>query len=535
MKKLFVCVPLLFVIAFSSVAQIPPYHVTIFDSSATKGYYFLVPGRMTNPTAGIHSQLVLDRFGDVVYYKSLGAVTNSPDFKVQPNGMITYYKGLKFYILDSTFTIIDSVSCKNSITTDIHEFHILPNGHFLLLGYENITMDLSAYPWFQPAGSYGSNSALVKCNVIQEQDENKNVVFEWHCKDYFSFADVDSVWLSNPFSVDWTHCNALEVDDDGNILLSTRHFNEITKINRSDSSIMWRMGGVRNQFTFLNDSIPFYGQHDIRRLANGNVSLYDNGYRIGTAPYHYSRALEYRLDESALTAELVWDYVYDSTMYSRATGNVQRLPDGNTLLNYGHISKNNFTFVVVDSLKNKIFQLAFDDTMSSYRSFNFQQLPWTFNRPHISCIDSAGNHYLDAGAGYSSYLWNTGDTTQQIPVTYEDTFTVFVPYGNDGFVSAEKFIVTDILHPCGINGIATLEQNNFPEIFPIPATTAVSFNPRTLQGDVKGISLYDLQGKLVKEFNPDETLLDISGIASGVYFLRITTVKNIFNLKVVKN
>ena len=513
---------------------------TIYDSTQTSGYYFLVPTYLSSPNMGFHSQLVLDRYGDVVYFKSLGTLNNTPDFKVQPNGQITYFKNLQFYILDSTFTIVDSVSCKNGITTDSHDFQILPNGHFLLLGYENAIMDLSAYPWFKPTGAHGSTSANVKCNVIQELDANKNVVFEWHCKDYFNFADVDSVWLSNPFTVDWTHCNAVEPDQDGNILLSSRHFNEIIKINRTDSSIMWRLGGVQNQFTFLNDTTPFYGQHDIRRLANGHITLWDNGFRVLSAPFHGARAMEYELDEVNHTAASVWSYVYDSAMYSKATGNVQRLPNGNTLIDYGNISRDNVTFNVVDSLGNKVFELAFYDTMASYRSFNFQQLPWMFHRPEVSCFDSAGAHYLDAGPGYSSYVWNTGDTNRITAVNTADTFYVFVPYGDGGYISSEKFIVTNAADPCGLNtDVTAINPGDAIMVYPNPAGNKLYV--RCSQPGIKTLSVYNALGETViamQSQNADlkiPAVLEVGSLPPGIYFIRLTTAEKNYNSRFVKN
>ncbi|MEO8086952.1 MAG: aryl-sulfate sulfotransferase [Bacteroidota bacterium] len=523
-------------------SQIPPYHTTIFDSTGTTGYYFLVPTRLTSPNAGFHSQLVLDRYGDVVYYKSLGTLTNSPDFKVQPDGRISYFRNQQFYLFDSTFTIVDSVSCKNGITTDSHDFQVLPNGNFLLLGYETSTMDLSSYAWFKPTGTHGSVSASVKCNVVQELDINKNVVFEWHCKDYFAFADVDSVWLSNPNIVDWTHCNAIELDDDGNILLSSRHFNEIIKINRTDSTIMWRLGGVQNEFTFLNDSTPFYGQHDIRRIQNGNITLLDDGFRVTGVPFHACRAMEYQLDEINKTATVVWDYTYDSTMYSKATGNVERLPNGNTLVNFGMInSVKNTTFVVVDSLKNKKFEVAFIDTMSSYRSFNFQQLPWVFNRPQLSCIDSGGTYYLDAGAGYASYSWNDGSTNRFLPITSADTFSVFVPYGSDGgFISSEKIIVTNLNDPCGLNtDVGAIQMGEGVRVYPNPASEILTIDSK--QATINSISIYNLLGKL--EFDVQlssanathQTEIDVRSLSQGIYFIQIRTNGKIFTKKFVKN
>jgi hypothetical protein len=533
---------LLFCTSGISKAQIPPYHATIFDSSATTGYYFLVPTRITSPNLGFHSQLVLDKYGDVVYYKSLGTLNNTPDFKVQPNGMISYFANMKFYMLDSTFTIIDSVFCQNGITTDSHDFQILPNGHFLLLGYENVTMDLSAYAWFKPTGSHGGSVASVKCNVIQELDTNKNVVFEWHTKDHFSFADADSAWFSNPNVVDWTHSNAVEMDDDGNILLSCRHFDEITKINRSDSSIIWRLGGVQNQFTFLNDTTPFYGQHDIRRIPNGNITLLDNAYRVLAFPYHGVRAQEYQLDEVNKTATLAWSYMYDSSMYSRSTGDVQRLPNGNTLVDFGNINTNNVTFTVVDPLKNKVFELAFNDTMSSYRAFNFQQLPWMFHRPQVTCFDSAGITYLDAGAGYASYAWNNGGISRMIPVTSPDTYYVFVPYGNGGFISSEKMIVTNVQDPCNyIASVFSQDHNQSLEAYPNPAGEKLFVTCDLLQDENAELAMFDMLGNRITFVqepagkSKTQTTLDIRNLPAGVYFLQLKTTQKSVTVKVVRS
>nr|MBK9651864.1 hypothetical protein [Bacteroidota bacterium] len=44
----------------------------------------------------------------------------------------------KYYLLDSTFTPVDSVACKNGIMHDSHEMQLLPNGHFLLLGSKTL-------------------------------------------------------------------------------------------------------------------------------------------------------------------------------------------------------------------------------------------------------------------------------------------------------------------------------------------------------------------------------------------------------------
>ena len=106
---------------------------------------------------------------------------------------------------------------------------------------------------------------------------------------------------------------------------------------------MWRWGGRDNEFTFINDSAKFLTQHDIRRLSNGHVTLFDNG--RGEIPVHPAAAKEYILDENAKTATLVWKHVNDSTSHSGAgLGNVQRYANGNTLVSYGRSDKSPVLF-----------------------------------------------------------------------------------------------------------------------------------------------------------------------------------------------
>lgn len=497
----------------------PPFQVTVFDSADT-GYYFLCPIRVGPNPGGIGStHIILDKTGHVIYFRKFPPDVNSGDFKLHPNGLMSFSVQGRFFFMDSTFTVVDSAFCQNGVFQDGHDVQLFSNGHFLLLGFENIPMNLSAYPWFGNNGSPGSANALVRSGVVQELDSAKNVVFEWHAADHYDFADVDERYLNNPFNVDWTHFNAVEADDDGNILVSVRHFNEITKINRADGSVMWRLGGKKNQFAFFNDPAQFVAQHDGRRIENGNLTLFDNG-RNGQ-PLHPASAKEYRLDEQALTATLEWKYTESPNAFSRALGNAQRLADGNTLINYGLLTNANLVFNVVDPAGNKVFEISFDDSLTSYRSFHYPAIPWQLNRPEITCLKVGSTFFLDAGGGHDSYLWSNGETSQTIQVNDPGTYFVYVPRGK-GFVSSEIFIVEDVFNPC--NPVSTPEPEVQPyQLHPNPASDRVTLRLPGTAATETTIEMTDIMGrKLIPEIisgSENEITFDISHVAPGIYII----------------
>ena len=81
--------------------------------------------------------------------------------------------------------------------------------------------------------------------------------------------------------IDYAHINSIHVDSDTTLVISSRHLDEITKINRISGEIIWRFGGLNNQFLFINDTAthgslltPFCHQHDARILENGNLTFF---------------------------------------------------------------------------------------------------------------------------------------------------------------------------------------------------------------------------------------------------------------------
>jgi len=350
--------------------------------------------------------MILDSIGRPIFYKQMQ--DRAYDFKVQPTGVLTHYvrKDVRaFVVMDSTYAVIDTLRCKK-YGTDEHELRILPNGHILMLAADLKTCDLS------DAVPGGNPNATLRGNHIQEFDSERNLIFEWLCWDYFEPADAEHMDLSWEY-IDFTHCNALDVDVDGNLLLSTRSLSEITKIDRQTGDIIWRFGGKHNQFDFVDDPYGFSYQHSIRATANGNYLLFDNG---NFHRPHFSRAVEYKLDPEEKTAELVWQYRHSPDYYSPYLGNVQRLDNGNTLINYAYYGSPKLLEIRPDG--SKAFELDLSKDAATYRTFRLPwdgcaAVPYLVGESHSNCVALIYNKFGDT----SVHQYNIYADTQPDPKT----------------------------------------------------------------------------------------------------------------------
>jgi hypothetical protein len=335
----------------------------------SSGYLFLSNLKFQFPPVIDPYLMILDNAGDPVFYRKMPQYCF--DFKLQPNGLLTYYDNAtnRFYALDSTYAVVDSFFCGNGYPTDLHELRLLDNGHSLLMSYDWQRVDMSQVV----AG--GDSNAVVIGLIIQELDGLKNVVFQWRSWDHFLITDAIGVNLLDTL-IDYVHGNAIELDTDGNLLISSRHMSEVTKIDRTTGDIIWRLGGKNNEFTFVDDSLGFSYQHAIRRLPDGNITLFDNGnFRLP----ELSRALEYALDETTKTATLAWEFRNTPDIYGHAMGYVQRLPSGNTLVGWGSASTA-VTEVRPDG--SKVMELKFTESgMYSYRAYRFEWEPAVVSVP----------------------------------------------------------------------------------------------------------------------------------------------------------
>ncbi len=361
---------------------LPPPPITIDSlNNPGPGYIFMATWDRNTPQH-IYGNFIfiLDSVGHIV--ESV-RINGAPfDFKIQPNGLLSYALGdfalhipspgeeLQHIVLDSTLAVVDSFKMKNGYVAGFHDFLMLPNGHVMMYSFHTIIYDMST---IVPGGQ--TNCSLV-INIIQEQDRDRNVVFEWRNIDYIPITDSD-LDLTLP-RINYGTLNAFDIDDDGNILASFRNHSEIMKINRATGEVIWRMGSPRGEFTFVGEheeNAPYYfaRQHNILKLPNGNITLFDNG-EFHVPPY--SRGVEYSLDEENKIATLISEIRYpNGNIFTATAGNAQRLSNGGWFIGYGrphpqHVQRNAVEYHPDGSIA---LELSLPNGILAYRVY---KLPW---------------------------------------------------------------------------------------------------------------------------------------------------------------
>lgn len=354
---------------------------TIYNTDAlADGYVFM---DMYTSVSGIgHYIAILANDDTPVWYKEVPD-KGGTDFKLLPNGLLHF--GQMYYaysytggasvmhkILDNDYNEVESIVPKNGYTSELHDFQLLPNGHVLMTGFYLTQVDMSQFV------DGGQTRALVNGTIIQELDWQRNVVFQWRSWDHDSMqtwfdTGQTSASAAKGDYVDAYHVNTLNMDTDGNLIIGTPSW--VRKVDRQTGDILWELGGVGNQFTFVGvtpeEGVAHFGGHACYRLDNGNLLIYDNGLGSTSSSVH-----EYSIDEVNKVATRVWTYMPSPAIVGASMGNVQRLANGNTFISWGGTTGSEYTFCTeVTPAGETIMELKFTKGNKCYRVYKFPYPP----------------------------------------------------------------------------------------------------------------------------------------------------------------
>ena len=202
-------------------------------------------------------------------------------------------------------------------------------------------------------------------------------------------------------------------------------------------------------------------------------------------------------------------------------------------------SDNPYIFTVSDAGTYALTALSDANCTGSYFSgtanITVNALPTVFIGNDTTILTS-DTLILDAGAGFSSYIWNDNSTEQTLTI-----YGSILGAGNYDFsVTVEDAhtcensdtINVSIENPLSVN----LNGKNSILIYPNP-TNGIFFIKGINPDNINSVSITTIEGKIIKEVKPnsENTEINLQNFPSGIYFVRIRNKKNErFYFKILK-
>lgn len=190
-------------------------------------------------------------------------------------------------------------------------------------------------------GSLHQNGGMtVEDHIIEIDRETGDIIQEWDLRESL---DENRIALANALEddyIDWIHVNAIVYDETDNTIILSGRTQGVVKLDYGNN-VVWilgphegwgenRRGDDLNSFLLTpldangaiitNENILLgfenhpdfewnWYQHAPHFMPNGNLMLFDNGDRRNfTGEASYSRAVEYIIDEDAMTVKQIWQY-----------------------------------------------------------------------------------------------------------------------------------------------------------------------------------------------------------------------------------
>lgn len=273
--------------------------------------------------------LVIDNTGRVVWYHRVPEPGPGLAFMAQPTGRYTTRpaptppaSSAPWIEIDPMGRVTGTMDCAGGLAPRLHDLLALTDGSYWLLCDDPRVMDLSHLG--------GSDAAVVTGTAVQRVSRDGRLLFHWTPFDHLDLAQAPAAALTGE-TVNWTHGNSLDLDADGNLLVSFRNLSQVTRIDTRTGAVLWRFGGQASDFTLADGpEPPFTGQHSVRALANGAVLLLDNA-----GDPRQSRAERYALSDGGRVARLTGALGAGDGVVTVIGGSVQALPGGRTLVSFG--------------------------------------------------------------------------------------------------------------------------------------------------------------------------------------------------------
>ncbi len=367
----------------------PEIEVTQRSGRTAPGYMFFSIRVREQGAPDQYGPMIADDRGEVVWFHprkgTLSSNLHAIDYLGRP--ALTWWEGDLFpgygrgdwIVVDSSYRQIARIEAANGQQADFHDVRFTDRS-VIVMSFVTVNRDLSAVG--------GAPNTNVLDNVVQEIDlATGEVLFQWSALDHVAFAEssrVPPAKAGKPY--DFFHMNSLDIDADGNLLISARRPNAVYKVDRTTGAVIWRLGGRCSPFEMgpgveldlrldgrcssfeMGPGTPFIAQHDARRSADGSITIFDNGQK--SKGYAQSRGIALTLDPVQGEARLHRAYPNPVHKVSRTQGNFQPLPNGHFLAGWG--DQPNYT--EFDRGGSAIYNAQLPSGVNSYRVY---RMPWS--------------------------------------------------------------------------------------------------------------------------------------------------------------
>jgi len=343
----------------------PAIEITAQAHDTAPGYIFVAATK----GAGQDGPMIVDDQGQLVWFSKNRYAT---DFKVQTYQgelVLTWWEGKvvaghgvgEYVIFNSSYREINRVRAGNGYEGDLHEFYITPEDTALLTAYVPTQTDLSPIS--------GSEDGAVWDGIAQELDiETGEVLFEWRSLDHVGVEETYREPPQDPSTpLDYFHINSIDIDFDGNFLISAKGTSAVYKVERESGKIVCGLAGKKSDFE-MGSGTRFAYQHDARLQRDGTITIFDNG--ASPRVHEQSRGIVVELDMDEMSATLVREFTHPNRLLSTSQGNVQVLPNANLLVGWGSAPY----FSEYSNEGELLFDAQLLGDGQSYRAFRF---PWS--------------------------------------------------------------------------------------------------------------------------------------------------------------
>ncbi|MGE4428260.1 MAG: arylsulfotransferase family protein [Solirubrobacteraceae bacterium] len=421
---------------FASRPDLQPPPVKVLESTAAQapGYVFTAPKKVPNG-GGDDGLMIYDRNGDLVWFDANGTLPNGKDqsrmnFNVQRyrgKPVLTWWEGEakrgfgegEGVIADTNYREIARIQPKGPLKADFHEFHLTDRGTALMLAYH----ERKEPEDLRKAG--GTKDDLLMENTVLEIDiKTGKTLFRWDASDHVDPLDsYHPVPKREDLAYDFFHGNSVDLDENGDFIVSARSLHAVYNIDRETKKINWQLNGRKSDFK-MGDGAAFRWQHDALAMPDGTLTVLDNhafSAKEKEEKGAESRGIVLKLDEKKGTATLVQEYRRPGGALGPTQANMQTLPNGNRMVGWGGETPRLTEFTAAGEVA---LDARFERTPTeSYRAYKQRWVGRPTDDPAIASRRSGSGTAVRAS-------WNGATEVATWRVVGGDTATDLKPLGD---------------------------------------------------------------------------------------------------------